>query len=641
MSPQPNTPSPEPRVRRPLAMLLLLTGVFLALGFISRGRTNPHLAWTFCGVAGFLAGWQLVLFLVTGRNKPGLRWEFVPVPSHYVQATVQFAIYVYWGWYWREVYTEAPLILSQVVFFYIFDALLTWSRGQPWRLGFGPWPIIFSTNLFLWFRDDWYVFQFLMVATGVLAKHFIRWRRDGKITHIFNPSAFALTLFSLVLICTKNTGCTWGEPIALTQGLPPYLYTEIFLCGLVVQYFFLVTLMTFSAAAALGLLSLLYLRVTGVYLFIDSNIPIAVFLGLHLLMTDPATTPRSSLGKILFGSLYGAGVFGAYIVLDVLGAPTFYDKLLLVPLLNLLTPLLDRLAGLGVMGRFGRWEMLIGQRKMNLAYMGGWVALFLVMLATGFVQAPHPGSTLGFWWKAAEEKRPRAVANLRLILDRLTREDLDDPSKPVGNTSATGPLNREQAIGILDDQIGSIYAEGKFVPTNSAEAIHYFLRGCEHGNPDACTHLAIEYLFSERLETQAGMEQALATLEQTCLQSTNGLPSFLVGYAYDVGRGHPVDKAKARKFYGQAAALGDLNAYKNLARMQLNGEGGPPDHAAAALWLQKAADLQDGQSCLYLARLYHNGDGVPRDEQRAKALLEQACNLGVQPACILLQQARP
>ena len=641
MSPQPNTHSPEHRVGRPLAMLLLMTGVFLALGFISRGRTNPHLVWTFCGVAGFLVGWQLVLFLLTGRNKPGFQWEFVPVRSHYVQATVQFAIYVYWGWYWREVYAEAPLILSQVVFFYIFDALLTWSRGQPWRLGFGPWPIIFSTNLFLWFRDDWYLFQFLMVATGVLAKHFIRWQRDGKITHIFNPSAFALTLFSLVLICTKNTGCTWGEQIALTQGLPPHLYMEIFLCGLVVQYFFLVTLMTFSAAAALGLLSLLYTRVTGVYLFIDSNIPIAVFLGLHLLMTDPATTPRSSLGKTLFGSLYGAGVFGAYIVLDVLGAPTFYDKLLLVPLLNLLTPLLDRLAGLGALGRFGRWEMLIGQRRMNLAFMGGWVALFLVMLTTGFVQAPHPGSTLGFWWKAAEEKRPRAVANLRLILDSLTREDLDDPSKPVGGTGTTGPLNREQVIGILDDQIGSIYAEGKFVPTNSAKAIYYFRRGCEHGNPDACTHLAVEYLFSDRLETQAGAEQALATLEKTCLQSTNGSLFFLVGYAYDVGRGHPVDKAKARKFYEQAAALGDLNAYKNLARMQLNGEGGPPDHAAAALWLQKAADLQDGQSCLYLARLYHNGDGVPRDEQRATALLEQACNLGVQPACILLQQARP
>jgi len=321
--------------------------------------------------------------------------------------------------------------------------------------------------------------------------------------------------------------------------------------------------------------------------------------------------------------------------------PTFYDKLLVVPVLNLLTPLLDRWAGLGAMGRFGRWEMLVGQRKMNLAFMGGWVALFLVMLTTGFVQAPHPGSALGFWLKAARENRPGAVKNLRLILNGLAKEDLDDPSKPAVGIGTAGPLSREQVVGILCNQIGSIYAEGKFVPTNIAKAVQYFLRGCDHGNIDACANLAMAYLVFNRPEAQAGAEQALAMLERTCSESTNGLVSFLVGYSYDIGRGHPLEKSKARKFYERGAALGDLNAYKNLARMQLNGEGGPPDYASAASWLQKAADLQDGESCLNLARLYHNGNGVPRDEQRATALLEKACQLGIQPACLLLQHSRP
>jgi TPR repeat protein len=442
------------------------------------------------------------------------------------------------------------------------------------------------------------------------------------------------------LIFTETSGYTWGQEIAITQGRPPHLYTEIFLCGLVVQYFFSVTLLTFSAAAMLGLLTLAYTKMTGVYLFVDSNIPIAVFLGLHLLMTDPATTPRSSLGKIMFGSLYGGGVFWAFILLHAFHAPEFYDKLVVVPILNLLTPLLDRLATLGVAGKFGRWEATVGPRKMNLAYMGGWVALFLTMLATGFVEAPHIGATIGFWKKAAEENRPHAAQNLHLLLNEFERRDMNDPAEPVATVGANGPLSREQALGILCNQVASIYAEGKFVPADPVKAAHYFEKACELGNTDGCANLAIEYFRTNVADAQVDIGRALSTLEQVGIASNDGRICYLVGFAYDTGRGRPLDKAKARQFYEKGATLGELAAWKNLARMQLAGEGGPPDHAAAALWLQKAADAQDGTSCLYLARLYHNGDGVRQDEQKAVALLEKACDLGVEPACLLLQQNR-
>ncbi len=629
-----------PGTRKALALPLALTAVFLALGFIFHARTNSRLAWTYGGIAAFLLCWQLALFLRAGRKGTGLAWEFVPVRAHYVQALVQLSVYVYWGWYWRNVYAEGPLILSQVVFLYIFDALLTWSRGRTWRLGFGPWPIIFSTNLFMWFRDDWFVFQFLMVALGVFGKQFILWRREGKWTHIFNPSAFALTVVSLVLIFSGTSGYTWGEQIATTQGRPPHLYMEIFLSGLVVQYFFSVTLLTFSAAGTLALLSLAYTKMTGVYLFFDSNIPIAVFLGLHLLMTDPATTPRSSLGKILFGGLYGAGVFGAVFVLEYFGAPTFYDKLVVVPVLNLFTPALDRLAAWGAAGKFGRWEKTIGLRKMNIAFMGGWAALFLAMLSTGFVEGPHPGKTIGFWAKAAEENRPRAVKNLRFLLQEFAKRDLDTPAEGVIGIDSHGTMSRQQALGIMCDQVASIYAEGKFVPADSAVAAHYFEKGCEFGNTDACAHLAVEYFHTNAAVTQVDVGQALSTLERSGAASADGRISCLVAYALDTGRGLPPDKIKARQFYERGAVLGELAAWKALARMQIAGEGGPPDHAAAALWLQKAVDVQDGQSCLYLARLYHNGDGVPKDEQKATDLLKKACDLGVEPACVLLRQTQ-
>ena len=85
------------------------------------------------------------------------------------------------------------------------------------------------------------------------------------------------------------------------------------------------------------------MAVTGVPYFVDSEIPSAVFLGLHLLVTDPSTSPRTPLGRAIFGVLYGIGVFVLYALLGALGLPTFYDKLLCVPLLNLAVPAIDRM----------------------------------------------------------------------------------------------------------------------------------------------------------------------------------------------------------------------------------------------------------------------------------------------------------
>jgi hypothetical protein len=309
------------------------------------------------------------------------------------------------------VYREIPMIFSQLVFLYAFDALLSWSRGRKWRIGCGPLPIVLSTNVFIWFVDDWYVFQYLLMAVGALGKEFIKWNREGKRTHIFNPSAFTLAVFSIVLIATNTTYLTRGVAIATTLALPPHIYLEIFLLGLVVQYFFAVTLMTFSAAAVLILLNAIYNSVTGTYYFIDTQLPIAIFLGLHLLMTDPSTSPRTKLGRVVFGGLYGFANFVLYLVFQRVGIPEFYDKLLPVPVLNLSVQVLDRFARSGWLGRLTSWEARFQPKKSNLVYMGAWAALFLALLTSGSVDAPHPGASIEFWKKAyADGKYGRRAA---------------------------------------------------------------------------------------------------------------------------------------------------------------------------------------------------------------------------------------
>jgi cell division protein FtsW (lipid II flippase) len=147
--------------------------------------------------------------------------------------------------------------------------LLSWSRRGSYVLGFGPFPIIFSINLFLWFKPDWFYLQFLMVAVGMAAKEFIRWNKDGRRAHIFNPSSFPLAVFSIVLIATDATGLTLGPDIATTQFYPPHMYLVLFLIGLPVQYFFGVTLMTMSAVLTTYAFGLIYVATSGIYFFYE------------------------------------------------------------------------------------------------------------------------------------------------------------------------------------------------------------------------------------------------------------------------------------------------------------------------------------------------------------------------------------
>src|SRR5207244_3927978 len=115
------------------------------------------------------------------------------------------------------------------------------------------------------------------------------------------------------------------QDIAFTLAYPPHIYMEIFLVGLVVQALFSVTPITLSAVAVLCGLNIAYTHITGAHRF-DENIPVLVFLGAHLLVTDPATSPRTNMGRIIFGGLYGLGVFATRGVLALLDLPLFYDK---------------------------------------------------------------------------------------------------------------------------------------------------------------------------------------------------------------------------------------------------------------------------------------------------------------------------
>ena len=579
------------------------------LSFLPRASGSLRLSGSLWGAAAGLLLFLLILRRRVARQRRVLSYDVVLRKVHYVQLVMQSCVYAYWGWYWREVYEFVPLILAQLAFAYALDMLVCWWRRDRWILGFGPFPIILSTNLFLWFRDDWFFLQFLMVAVGVLGKELLRWRRDDRLTHIFNPSALALFIFSVALIATKSTDITWGVEIASTLHRPPHIYLEIFLLGLVVQALFNVTLVTLCAAAVLFGLNLLYTHVTGGYHFVDSNIPVSVFLGLHLLVTDPATSPRTNIGRVIFGGLYGAGVFTAYGALSWFGAPEFYDKLLCVPVLNLSVRVLDRaseavaarLRSLGpALASAFAWSQR-SPRTTNLAHMAVWASLFTVLVVTGFLKkgADFPGGNLDFWRQRCDKHQWNGCKTWVRVLNDVCQD----------------------GSGAACFTMGQVLNAGNSVPRNPELAGVTFGRACDLGVREACTSL-IEF-------AQDGGKDVF----QKACERGHGASCFILGSLYSSGLGVAQDPGRAFSLFQRSCADKWWRGCGRLGTSYLVGQGTTVDPAKAVENFEKGCRGGNAASCLEAAKLYHRGIGALQDDDLARQRLQQACDLGLQPAC--------
>ena len=422
---------------------------------------RPVVRASIAGAAVLLLVWSAFLFGVLRRGQQ-VTLEVVLRRPHYLQACVHTTLLLYWGYYWREVYHAAPLIVAQLLFAYGFDSLLSWTHRRKFALGFGAFPIVFSITLFFWFKDPWFYWQFVMVAFGLAAKEFLRWKRDGVNTHIFNPSSFPLAVVGLLLLLTDASDMTWGFEVAETQFYPPHIYLVLFLIALPGQYFFGVTPMTMAAVATTFGFSAVYHATTGSYYFVDSHVPIAVFLGMHLLFTDPATSPRTELGRIFFGVLYGLTVVLLYDLLLRANVPAFYDKLLQVPLLNLAVVWLDRLARSPTLRAIdpSKWGRALAPRRRHLAYIGVWAVAFAAMSASGHLGDRHPGQWTPFWEQACATDRRDACLNLYFLHDGYCTDGSAWSCNEIGILLAERYDNRAVAAAAFNRACAQQFAAG-------------------------------------------------------------------------------------------------------------------------------------------------------------------------------------
>jgi len=595
------------RVKRRFGKAPLFFGGVIALAAsaaVPRLAREPGVVGAILGAAVLLGVWGAVLFAKRGATLRTTRWLRT---NHYLQAIVQLGLFAYWAVYWPRVIDQFWLIAVQLLFAYLLDMLISWTRWGEWRAGFGVVPPTLSVNLFLWFDDSLFALQLGMIAVAFLTKGFVQWERAGKRIHVFNPSAIALTVASLGLIFTGTWGHTHGELIAMALGAPPYMYVALAVLSLLVLATHPVVLITLTSALTIWGLGGLYYAVTGAWLFVDTAIPIAVFLGMLLLVTDPSTTPNSDAGRMLTGVIYGASVVGFYIWFRAIDVPAFFDKLLMVPVLNLMVPWMDRLAERLRLDRL--WSHIAIRRRMAV-HTGIWMVAFCVIVPR--LEA-HPGHDPELWRTACRGEAPFACENLASLYEGLCVRgsaeacfnlglmlDTGDeiPSRPA---AAKRPLERACGLGFGPGcgRLGLMYALGRGGEPDPTQAASLFGRACQAGDADGCANLAV--LLRE-------------------------------------GRGVPEDRARATKLERVACSDGVIEACKRVADAILR-EGGR-DRSVAARALTRLCDADDLGACANLGLMLLRGDGVPTDRARAIALHERACKGGLTAACGRLETLR-
>jgi len=443
-----------------LRPLLLPAGMSVIVALFALLTRQAVLQAAFLGAGGVMLVWCALLWQSARRGERSLVMQFVPRKTHWVQACAQFTLILWWAAHTPLIAALLPYIGAQLAFAFAVDSLLTWSRRDTYAIGFGPFPVIFSINLFLLFKPEWFYWQFVLIAVGFAAKELIHWKRDGKSAHIFNPSSFPLAVFSLVLLLMHGTDYTFGNTIANTIFDTPHIHLAIFLVALPGEVLFGVAPVTIAAAVTTYLLGVIYLHVTGTYLYYDAYIPPAVFIGMTLLVTDPATSPRTELGRVLFGVIYAIGTAVLFVILEHYNAPTFYDKLLPIPLMNLMVRGIDRFVRVPTIAAIdpARLRKAWTPQRAYALYTAVWVACFVPMLATRAVGDSHPGQYLPFWQNACAANSTRACRYVATLTS-------------VFCVRGSGWACNDE--GILKRRIG-------------VEAAADFRRACELGYADGC-----------------------------------------------------------------------------------------------------------------------------------------------------------
>jgi TPR repeat protein len=245
------------------------------------------------------------------------------------------------------------------------------------------------------------------------------------------------------------------------------------------------------------------------------------------------------------------------------------------------------------------------------------LALMVALLASGGVQAQD--STRADWLRNPAMGNYKAYAEFKMAHYDFAREVWQTLAE-VGNGDALfnlgilaedglgEPRNMQKAEALYINaasvnnfkaqyRLGLIYFAGNLLPRNAEKARLYLSMAAAHGDNDAKAMLAtlgpdagsMTPLQTADLMSGGGRHEQAAQLYRELADSGNSTAQTRLAWAYEAGRGVPMDLQEAARRFELAAWAGDADAQYALAVMFRTGRGRVQDLQQSITWLQKAA----------------------------------------------------
>ena len=334
----------EPTFKRlKIFVFLLFSVMFLVLLTPEGMKASETILWI-----NFFMLLPVSLYLNWEEHVVPLFNSMVFVRAVFFQFFAQLAIYLYWGKFNPVVLERIPLIIHQISFGYLFQFVLCMFYEKKYTVSFSTSAAIMSANLFIWFAPKVYFFHYVVIVATLLGKMFLVRVVNGVERHIFNPSGLvSFLLATAISIYSFNDDFNFFEYIygpqigAYWLWLPHFDIVVLIASCLTLwtPNLYLIPISCYTLLLGANFATRFF---SGKYL-LDALGKGSVFLGVTLLITDPATSPKTKVGQILFGMSYAVSLALAFTILISFRWNLYYKKVFFICLINLLTPYFDQI----------------------------------------------------------------------------------------------------------------------------------------------------------------------------------------------------------------------------------------------------------------------------------------------------------
>jgi TonB family protein len=207
------------------------------------------------------------------------------------------------------------------------------------------------------------------------------------------------------------------------------------------------------------------------------------------------------------------------------------------------------------------------------------------------------------------------------LVPAILADDFGDPGIPAARTPGAPPASRQTGTVSRPASAPECKSEPPWTGAQPKEIEADAL------SVRALTSQDIPSLQKAALSARALTSQDIPSLQKDA-ESGDAQKQNLLGTAYRLGTGVPMDYSKALYWLRRAAEQGLATAQTSLGLMYGEGQGIATDDAESMKWFRKAAEQNFPDALILLGTMYENGQSVPADSSEAVRWYRRAAEKG-------------